>query len=158
MAFTIRRLDIGAMDAAAVVHRAAFDDRLPWLSGLHTPDDDRDYFRRRVFADCAVWGAFAGGGLAGFIAFREGWIDQLYVLPGEQRRGVGRALLEVAKSNFPTLLLWTFQANEGARRFYEAHGFELAKLTDGAANEEREPDALYSWDRTPPDLPMGSRP
>ena len=41
--------------------------------------------------------------------------------------------------------LWVFQANTGARRFYERDGCTLVKLTDGADNEEREPDALYEW-------------
>ena len=38
-----------------------------------------------------------------------------------------------------------FQKNTGAIRFYERHGFRLVKLTDGADNMEREPDALYAW-------------
>jgi len=38
-----------------------------------------------------------------------------------------------------------FQQNERARRFYEQHGCRLLELTDGAANEERQPDALYEW-------------
>jgi len=38
-----------------------------------------------------------------------------------------------------------FQKNTGAIRFYERHGFRLVKLTDGADNVEREPDALYYW-------------
>ncbi len=42
-------------------------------------------------------------------------------------------------------MLWVFQTNTGAIRFYERHGFELVKLTDGAENMEREPDALYRW-------------
>jgi GNAT superfamily N-acetyltransferase len=33
--------------------------------------------------------------LVGIIAFREGWVDQLYVLPSSQRRGIGTALLRV---------------------------------------------------------------
>ena len=45
------------------------------------------------------------------------------------------------------LHLWTFQRNAQARRFYEARGFALVKETDGAANEEKEPDALYLWKR-----------
>jgi putative acetyltransferase len=28
---------------------------------------------------------------------------------------------------------------------YKRHGFELVRLTDGADNMEREPDALYRW-------------
>ncbi|WP_430640587.1 hypothetical protein [Bradyrhizobium brasilense] len=35
---SIRRLVLADMDAAARVHRAAFDQALPWLAGLHAPD------------------------------------------------------------------------------------------------------------------------
>jgi GNAT superfamily N-acetyltransferase len=82
------------------------------------------------------------------LAFREDWIDQLYVLPKAQGRGVGRELLQVAQRSFDRLHLWTFQRNVRARRFYEARGFALVQETDGARNEEREPDALYLWTRS----------
>ena len=142
---TVRRLARDDMDAAARVHRAAFDDRLPWLTGLHTPDDDRGYFRGHVFETCETWGAFAGADLVGFIAFREGWIDQLYVLPRAQGSGIGARLLRMVMSRFSALSLWTFQRNAGARAFYEAQGFVAAELTDGSGNEEREPDVRYAW-------------
>ena len=32
-----------------------------------------------------------------------------------------------------------------SRRFYQERGCRLVELTDGAENEEREPDALYEW-------------
>ena len=35
-----------------------------------------------------------------------------------------------------------------ARRFYDKHGFALIKETDGSGNEEKEPDALYTWRST----------
>jgi len=55
-------------------------------------------------------------------------------------------MLDEAKRLRPAFLqLWVFQLNEGARRFYERHGFRLVKLTDGAGNMERTPDALYEW-------------
>ncbi len=76
-----------------------------------------------------------------------GWIDQLYVLPTAQRRGVGKDLLQVAQNAFGRLQLWTFQRNAPARRFYEARGFALIQQTDGARNEEKEPDVLYLWTR-----------
>jgi hypothetical protein len=47
------------------------------------------------------------------------------------------------------LQLWTFQRNSRARGFYEARGFNLIERTDGARNEEREPDALYLWTGSP---------
>jgi hypothetical protein len=40
--------------------------------------------------------------------------------------------------------LWTFQANLGARRFYERHGCRQVRRTDGD-NEENLPDILYEY-------------
>ena len=77
-----------------------------------------------------------------------GWIDQLYVLPDAQGHGVGSDLLEIAQGAFPLLNLWTFQRNLRARRFYEANGFVAVRETDGATNEEKEPDVLYRWTRS----------
>ena len=135
-------------DEAARVMRASFDERLPWLAGLHTPDEARRFFRDNLFATDQVHGAFMDGRLVGFIAFREDWIDQLYVLPEAQGRGIGAALLRVAQSSWPQLSLWTFQRNTAARRFYERHGFVSVEETDGHLNEEREPDVRYHWCRS----------
>jgi ribosomal protein S18 acetylase RimI-like enzyme len=144
---SIRQLELADMDAAAGVHRTAFDHALPWLAGLHTSDEDRWFYRERVFPQCQVHGGFEGDTLKAVIAFRSGWIDQLYVLPEVQGRGVGNELLQVAKRAFDCLQLWTFQRNVSARRFYEARGFALVEQTDGARNEEKEPDARYLWTR-----------
>ncbi|CAN7410141.1 GNAT family N-acetyltransferase [Bosea sp. LjRoot90] len=141
------KLQRSDMDAVAAVHRASFDDRLPWLAGLHTPEEDRAYFGSVVFDECELWGTFHGPALAGFIAFRDGWIDQLYVLPAYQGRGLGSALLEIARDRYRELNLWTFQRNAIARRFYERQGFVAVELTDGSRNEEREPDIRYVWHR-----------
>jgi putative acetyltransferase len=141
---TTRRLEVVEMDTAAAVHRAAFDDRLPWLVGLHTPEEDRSYFRGQLYRICQIWGAFEDATLIGIIAFRDDWIDQLYILPRAQRHGIGTALLEIAKSAFPRLHLWTFQRNIAARNFYEARSFVKVRETDGE-NDEKEPDILYRW-------------
>jgi putative acetyltransferase len=144
----LRQLNLDEMDAVAAVHRTAYDHRLPWLAGRHTSDEDRWFFRERVFPTCAVWRALEDTTLIGMIAFREDWIDHLHVLPHAQGRGCGTALLNVAKFTFPRLHLWTFQRNDLARRFYEVRGFVPVRQTNGAANEEKEPDALYLWSRT----------
>jgi GNAT superfamily N-acetyltransferase len=143
----LRQLKLKDMDAAARVVRTAFDQALPSLAGLRTPEEDQWFFRERIFNTCEMWGAFDGAAMRGIIAFREGWIDQLYVLPEAQRRGVGKDLLQVAQNAFDRLQLWTFQRNAPARRFYKARGFALIQETDGAGNEEKEPDALYLWTR-----------
>lgn len=143
----IRRLAFADMPAAARVHRESFDERLSWLMGLHTPEQDQHFWSEHVFRDCDIWGALDDGLLVGIIAFRRDWIDQLYVLPTAQRRGIGSRLLDVARSASPRLFLWTFQRNDRARRFYETHGFAALRETDGAQNEEKEPDILYFWQR-----------
>jgi len=39
--------------------------------------------------------------------------------------------------------LYTFQANGGARRFYERHGFQPVAFSGGRDNEECCPDILF---------------
>jgi putative acetyltransferase len=143
----IRRLCLDEMDAVAIIHRTAFDERLPWLAGLHTPAEDRSFFRDHVFPACEVWGSIDQV-VTGFIAFRPGWIDQLYVLPEWQGQGVGQELLAIAKAASSSLQLWTFRRNTGARQFYARQGFAAVMETDGSRNEEREPDVLYRWEAT----------
>jgi ribosomal protein S18 acetylase RimI-like enzyme len=73
-------------------------------------------------------------------------LEHLYVHPDHQGRGIGSALLERAKARMPGGFgLWVFQANIGARRFYERHGLRVVRLTDGEGNEEKTPDAQYEW-------------
>jgi putative acetyltransferase len=146
MTLVIRRLSLDEMDQAALLHRAAFDERLPWLAGLHTPAEDRAFFRDHVHSGSAVHGALEEGVLLGFLALRDEWIDQLYIAPGQQGRGIGSRLMALAKTASPVLQLWTFQRNTGARRFYEHHDFVAIEERDGSDNEEGEPDIRYRWE------------
>ncbi len=78
----------------------------------------------------------------------------LHVHPDFAGRGAGALLLNAAKrAPVAALELWCFQANHGARRFYESHDFRAVRFTDGEGNEERLPDVRYRWDR-----PETSRP
>ena len=93
-----------------------------------------------------LWVAEEDGRVVAFAGLEGSELSHLYVDPGAQGRGVGSALLDRAKSLRPEgIELWVFQKNDGARRFYERHGFRLVRLTDGAENMEREPDARYEW-------------
>ena len=145
--FILRRARGDESDAVAALFRLSKETAMPYLPELHTADDDRAFFRERVFAECEVWIAERDGALAGFCAFRAGWVDQLYVRPDVQRSGVGAALLRKAKDANARLQLWAFQRNVDALRFYAAQGFALVRTTDGSGNEEREPDALLTWER-----------
>jgi hypothetical protein len=46
-----RRLRAADMDAAAAVYRISYDERLPWLAGRHTPEEDKAFFRTRIILD-----------------------------------------------------------------------------------------------------------
>jgi ribosomal protein S18 acetylase RimI-like enzyme len=93
-----------------------------------------------------LWVSEEDGRINGFFSLKGRELSHINVEPDAQNRGVGAEMLAEAKRLRPEgLELWVFQKNEGARRFYERQGFELVKLTDGAENMEREPDALYAW-------------
>jgi putative acetyltransferase len=145
---TIELATIANAPECAMVLRATRKHSLPYLPDLHTAAEDFNFISNRVFGTDTVFVALEGQKrIVGFIAFREGWVNHLYVLPDFQQLGIGGQLLEKAKKEWPTLNLWTFERNSASRRFYEKHGFSIVKRTDGTENEEREPDILFRWNR-----------
>ena len=118
-------------------------------AGLHSDAETRLFIRRMVKRS-EVWLAESDGEILGFAALaREadgGWLHHLYVGPASHNAGAGSLLLAKAKAELPQgFSLWTFQANLGARRFYERHGLTEARRTRGTDNEEGLPDILYEW-------------
>jgi putative acetyltransferase len=140
-----RRLVFDDTDAVATVLRRSYDWALPHLAGRHTLDEDRAFVRGHLFASNELWGAYEAERLIGYIGFHPGWIDHLYVLPDKTGQGIGSSLLDIAKARERQLDLWTFQVNTRARRFYQSRGFIEVERTDGAGNEECEPDVRYRW-------------
>lgn len=111
-------------------------------------DDDRSKLGGWITVRHEIWVLEDRGRVIGFAGLSKGWLDHLYVDPDSQGHGFGSMLLEHVKGLQPEgIQLWVFQKNVGARRFYERHDFRLEKMTDGSGNMEREPDALYSWER-----------
>lgn len=131
--------------ALAVILRTCFRVSLPFLPELHTAEEDLAYVSGRLMAEDAVWVAEMEGLVVGYVAFRPGWIDHLYVHPERQGQGIGPALLGKALEDGRARQLWTFRQNTRARRFYEARGFRPVEFTDGSGNEERAPDVRYLW-------------
>ena len=111
----------------------------------HTAEEDREYFRDVVLVRHDVWVAELDGCVAGFLAIAGDFIDQLYVDPDHQRKGLGSALIAHAQGLSPSgLRLFTFQINRNGRAFYEGQGFVAARL-GVSPPPESEPDVEYRW-------------
>jgi GNAT superfamily N-acetyltransferase len=114
------------------------------------PDEDvRRWVREELLVEAEDWVATDpsdGDSVIALLGLSDTMVEQLYVRPDRIGRGVGRALLELAKRRRPDGLdLYCFAANDRARRFYERNGFEAVAFGDGSGNEERQPDVLYRW-------------
>ncbi len=74
------------------------------------------------------------GIVKGLIHIEGNEIVELYVDHFFQGQGIGSALVEYAKEQFPITYLWVIEKNIDAIGFYEAHGFHLTstkKLEEG---------------------------
>jgi GNAT superfamily N-acetyltransferase len=135
-------------DAAAVAQmmRASLN-ALEWMPVLHTPEEDLFFIRDILLPDRQVTVAVDGERIVGFIAVSGDWLEQLYLDPAWTGQGIGSRLLTQATAGMSLVKLHCFQANAGARRFYERHGFRAAAFGDGSTNEEGLPDVLYVLER-----------
>ena len=101
----------------------------------------RHHWRRRFLDDYShqaeIWLAPHSTAVAGFLVLlpEAGWLEQLFVAPPYQRRGLGRALLALARFRCPAsptghggLALDTPVENLPAREFYRRHGFRAQQI------------------------------
>ena len=140
----LRRALPNDVDAIVEIFTSSRTEAMPWLPVLHTHEEHLEHFGRRI-AEQEVWVAEADGRVVGFASIGDGWLDDLYIAPGHQRRGIGDALFARAKESLPGgFRWWVFQWNERARGFYEARGGVAVEFNE-AGGEEQLPDALYEW-------------
>ncbi|MFC7097280.1 GNAT family N-acetyltransferase [Halobaculum marinum] len=95
------------------------------------------------FAD-VVW----GDGRKAFCEAGDADLRAIYVHPDRQGSGVGTALLDALVARVPDqfdrLALETFEANDAARGFYEARGFERVGSSAFEAWDGSYPTAVYA--------------
>ena len=121
---------------------------LTFLPMLHTLDEYRWFIANVILKEFEVTVAEDETGIVAFLARRGEEVRLLYTRPDRIGMGAGTQLIDAGKATgIGALELWCFQANERARRFYEARGFRAIRFTDGAHNEEQMPDIRYRWER-----------
>jgi GNAT superfamily N-acetyltransferase len=134
-------------DAVIILWRASREVSLPDFQRRkgHFFYEDLAYFREHVLPENEVWVAEEDDRPVAFMAIQDDFIDHLYVHPDYWRRGIGKKLLEHARTLSPLhLWLYTLQVNLNARSFYEKNGFVITKL--GVSQPpENEPDVKYEW-------------
>jgi GNAT superfamily N-acetyltransferase len=116
---------LAIVNAAAEAYRGVIpDDR--W----HEPYMDRGELEGELASGVVFWGYEADGGLVGVMGIQPvddvDLIRHAYVLPGDQRRGVGRELLShLRRMTERRMLVGTWAAAGWAIDFYRRNGFEL---------------------------------
>jgi GNAT superfamily N-acetyltransferase len=146
MHFTLRRATISDALAIADVYCTSFR-LLTFLPMLHTIEEYRWFISNVILKECEVTVAEDETGIVAFLARRGEEIRLVYTRPDRIGMGAGTQLIDAAKaSGVGALELWCFQANQRARRFYEARGFHAIRFTDGADNEEQMPDIRFRWE------------
>jgi ribosomal protein S18 acetylase RimI-like enzyme len=128
----------------------AFRTAMPTIALAHPDDEVRAYLRDVCIATRETWVAEADPGegpqVVAVLVLGDASVDQLYVRPDWQARGIGSDLLDVAKARRTDgFELFAFQVNVVARRFYERRGMVEVDRNDGSRNEEGEPDVRYRW-------------
>ena len=148
MSTQIRRAAAADALQAAQVFTASFKS-LGFVPKLHSDEENKAFVRGFVESK-ETWVAIRNGRVVGLACFHNGWLEHLYVHPERHNTRTGTALLErVKEEHSGGFQFWVFQANLGARRFYERHGCALVRVTDGQGNDEKLPDALYVWPAQP---------
>lgn len=113
--------------------------------GVHPEHEVRAWLTERHRHD-EMWAAEADGAVAAYARMTATWLDDLYVAPDRAGQGIGTALLDLVKAQRPDgFCLWVFEMNTPARGFYARHGLVELERTDGAGNEEKQPDIRMAW-------------
>ncbi|SMO93394.1 GNAT family N-acetyltransferase [Ruegeria faecimaris] len=137
-----RSTDAGA--TGKILHGFACENE--WMPELHSCAETIAFCGVMIDRD---WITVAENedGVVGFLALNGSEVHSLYLRASARNQGIGQRLLDQAKSGRQKLSLFAFQANHGARRFYERNGFAEIARGDGADNDENLPDIKFVWNR-----------
>lgn len=124
----LRRLEPADLDAISRVHWRACSIAYRFMNWAYTEPEVQQWYAGKL-ADWD-WGVVActpAELVAGFVVTSGDHIDQLFVDPDFQRRGLGTSLLATALQRIPgRATLHVFEGNAPARAMYERAGFRPA--------------------------------
>ena len=81
----------------------------------------------------------------GFIGLTENHIEGIFVAKAARSKGIGKALLEYAKSRKPCLTLSVYQKNQRALAFYRREQFTVQ--SEGIDEDTNEEEIQMLWTR-----------
>ena len=81
----------------------------------------------------------------GFIGLTENHIEGIFVVKSARSKGIGKALLDYAKSRKPRLDLSVYQKNERALAFYQREQFTVQ--SEGIDEDTNEAEIQMLWTR-----------
>ena len=106
----------------------------------HTPVAQAEHLRREMNAGKTIY-MLIDNYPVGIVSVHGSLIENLYVLPSEQRKGYGSQLLHYAIQHCcGTPCLWILNNNEGAYRLYSKNGFKET------GNRKQLNDSLYEME------------
>jgi ribosomal protein S18 acetylase RimI-like enzyme len=115
-------------DVAAIarVHRRACLITYQFMNWSYRKDEVRRWYAGKFWE--WDWGLVAEEDrVVGFVTTMGAHLDQLFVDPAYQGRGIGTSLLTTTLERTPAVAtLFVFEENVPARRFYERYGFREA--------------------------------
>jgi GNAT superfamily N-acetyltransferase len=123
----------------------------PELTHPHPQAAWKQRFQREFVNRASIWVAECSGVIAGFVVVmtEQQYLEQLFVVPPFQHRGIGGVLLDKAKSLCPQgLRLHTLQHNKAACTFYERHDFRPTSV--GVNKINGQPSVEYTWTPSAP--------
>lgn len=129
-----------------------------YLDTLNTQDALNKWtsFLQHIIEKPTIYGTYdCNGKLLGFVALRnvtpyQGEVYALYLASETKGQGLGRTLVEQAKSHFIAegcheMLIWVMKANQPAVQFYQHLGGQLIQNRMSEFDDVLVEDEAYRW-------------
>jgi putative acetyltransferase len=143
---TLRPFQSADLERVVSLWYDTWHQTFPGLTHPHPLALWKQRFHQDFVNQASIWVAECSGIVVGFmvVMMAQQSLEQIFVDPHFQHRGIGSLLLSKAKALCPQgLRLRTLQQNQAASAFYEQHDFLPSGL--GVNKVNHQPDVEYTW-------------